>query len=77
MILRSFHLPPGMDEELRMLSFISGDNKATLVRKMIASGLKQAWTELESGQNQLSLNNAIVDHARPSDQARTVMQSRI
>ncbi len=38
MILRSFHLPAGMDEELRMLSFITKEDKASLIRKMIATG---------------------------------------
>lgn len=78
MILRSFHIPAGMDEELKMLSFISNENKATLVRKMVAKGLDEAWTELSApANNRLSLMDVEVDHKTASPRARQIVQERV
>ena len=47
-VLKSFHLPVWMDEELRMLSFATKLNKAELVRRFINAGLENSWEELNN-----------------------------
>ncbi len=44
---KTLHMPGWMDEELRILAFVTKLPKQELMRRMIGQGLATAWNELE------------------------------
>ncbi len=74
MILRALHLPAGMDSELTMLASITGQKKADIVRKFVASELGEAWDEIDCHGGIPSIIDREVSHHQVSSRALLVME---
>jgi hypothetical protein len=76
MIPKSLHLPGWMDEELRMLAFISKMSKEELMRRMINSGLTEAWKEFGQSETLSTLSNPLPTRDTISEEAQAAFTAR-
>ena len=58
MVLRSVHLPPEMDEQLRSLAFAMRLSKADLIRAFVEEGLVALTRDLGESPSEQALANA-------------------